>query len=345
MKKQFEQTSYYIRRLNDFLKEQRQEIYRQISNEQIQNTGTLPLIDSLITITEELNTFLGDEQNNSLINMQTHLQSLTNQEIFEIQQLQGVTDNIKTLSALNASQLSPEEAFVKFSQIRDFLSDSAITLVQNQKVLNINYAQNESCFKSSQDILNYSLNKLSSFQSQNNGNTNLYNPTIEINNKIKNDSEQIISQTNTIMTPLFEDIEIQIKRLADCDFVDYEQLKIIGMSYIESISIMKTAYIDCENTTQNSIKEIFETTLKQKLDMIKEQIDISSKLSFSPEYNSKFEKANIDQLAISDTHMHEDVITTNPNYEFPIEIRNQINQIIEKQSQLSLRSSGDSRGM
>lgn len=340
MKKQFKQTSYYIRRLYNFLKEQRQEIYRQISNEQIQNTGTLPLIDSLITITEELNTFLGDENNNSLINMQTHLQSLTNQEVFELQQLQGITDNIKTISALNASQLSPEEAFVKFSQIRDFLSDSAITLVQNQKVLNINYAQNESCFKSSQDTLNYSLNKISSFQSENNANTILYNPTIETNDKIKNNS-----QTSTIMTPLFEDIEIQIKRLADCDFVDYEQLKIIGMSYMESISIMKTAYIDCEKTTQNSIKEIFETTLKQKLDMIKEQIDILSRLSISPEYNSKIEKANIDQLAISDTHMHEDVISTNPNYEFPIEIRNQINQIIEKQSQLSIMSSEDSRSM
>ena len=77
MKKQFEQTSFFIKRLNQFLQEQRHYIYNQISNEQIQDTGTLSLIDSLISITEDLNGFLGDENNNSLINLQTKLQSLT----------------------------------------------------------------------------------------------------------------------------------------------------------------------------------------------------------------------------------------------------------------------------
>lgn len=92
------------------------------------------MIDSLINATDELNIILGDENSNSLINQQKQLQGITNQGVFELQQLQGVTDSLKVVSELKSSQLSPKNSGAKFNQILNHLCDNAISLIQNQKI-------------------------------------------------------------------------------------------------------------------------------------------------------------------------------------------------------------------
>lgn len=135
------------------------------------------------------------------------------------------------------------------------------------------------------------------------------------------------------MIPLLQDLELQINRFKDCDFVNYTQLASIGMSYIESIETMKNAYMYCEKQTQNSVKEVFETTLKQKAEKIKEQTEFLSKINASPEFCSKIGNANIEQLSISNLHIREYISPSDPTYTPSAEMRNELNQIINIQIQ------------
>lgn len=333
MKAQIEETSFYVKRLANFLRDEKKYIYNLVSDGSIQNTGTLPLIDSLINATDELNIILGDENSNSLINQQIQLQGITNQGVFELQQLQGVTDSLKVVSELKSSQLSPEDSGAKFNQILNHLCDNARSLIQNQTNLNKDPSQNQNLFSATQNVLYHSLEKLS-YQPQNEINPNTYNPNIETNDKIKNDSEQLISKTNAIMIPLLQDLELQMNKFIDCDFVNYAQLATIGMSYIESIETMKNAYMDCEKQTQNGVKEVFETTLKQKAEKVKEQTEFLSKINASPEFCSKIGNANIEQLSISALHIREYISPSDPTYTLSAEMHNELDQIINTQIQL-----------
>lgn len=344
MKEQVKETSFYAKRLASFLQEERKYIYNLISDGSIQNTGTLPLIDSLINVTNELNIILGDENSNSLINQQIQLQGVTNQGVFELQQLQGITDSLKVVSEFKSSKLSPEDSGAKFNQILNYLCDNARSLIQNQTNLNKDPSQNQNLFSATQNVLYHSLEKIS-YQPQDEVNPNTYNPNIETNDKIKNDSEQLISKTNTIMIPLLQDLELQINRLKDCDFVDYAQLASVGMSYIESIETMKNAYMDCEKQTQDGVKEVFETTLKQKTEKIKEQTEFLSKINAGPEFCSKIGNANIEQLSISASHIREYIFPSDPTYTLSAEMHNELNQIINTQLQLTNANPDNAKDM
>ena len=136
------------------------------------------------------------------------------------------------------------------------------------------------------------------------------------------------------MEPLFEDLVSKIRQIGDCNYFDYEQLRMVGMAFINSITTMKDAWAHCVSLSKEGIQEVFEQSLRQKVDVLNNQMSIASIVGVNSEYYNKISNSITAQLDSSATHLSTIIKQEIGDYKLPTDLSSEINGISEKQSQL-----------
>lgn len=345
MQEKFNQTLNKVQEFNDYLKKM-----------QKWNSGMMADLDQYSDeynnreiLQRDINAFIYLNEDslipmlrgsNSIVDMQTKLQSLTNQGIFELEQLQGVTDSIKTTQQIDKGELSPEEGAEKLIQIQKYLNESKSLFDCAQRAIDQSPAKNENCYISSTEVLKESAEGLPFVEEKTDAQP--YMPVISTTQEMTDMSKMCINITDEVFTPLLDKVEITINKAKACldeKNPNLDELNSLRFSYEESNDELKQKYINIKEAFEKAIGCICEVTLDKKAELLNNQLDIQSELNTNPEYNEKLRMAVCNQVENSAVQLSEEVLPTVDNYVLPPALGESMRKIIERQGKLTENNS------
>lgn len=278
--------------------------------------------------------------NASIVDMQTKLQSLANQGVFELEQLQGATDSVKLTQQIDRGELSPEEGAKKLTQIQKYLNESKTLFDCAQRAIDESPAKNENCYISSTNILKESAEGLPFAEDE--ADAQPYKPVISTTQEITDISKKCMNTADEVFTSLLDEVEFTIDKVKTClneKSPNLDELRNLGFSYAELNDKLKTAFINGKNLFEQSIEYVFESTLGKKSELLNNQLDIQSELNTNPEYNAKLQAVICDQVINSATQLKQEVLPTVGNYAIPPAFSESMGKIIERQKKLTENNS------